>query len=91
MAHEKGKTETTRRHKATYATDKRNGGYLIRVEGPECNRFTGKEVPVTMRNGDEHSEKLTSLVWVGVDKESGKAVALYRFEPRPRETQEITF
>lgn len=84
-------TETTRKHKATYATDKRNGGYLIRVEGPECNRFSSREVPVTMRNGDEHKEKLTSLVWTGVDKESGKPVALYRFEPRPREQVETEF
>lgn len=74
-----------RAHKATYATDKRKGGYLIRVAGPSANMFVGREVPVTTRNGEEHNEKLVRLIWSGVDAESGDNVALYAFESRPRE------
>jgi len=74
-----------RLHKATYSSDKRKGGYLVRVEGPTAERFVGRTVPVTLRNGSEHDEKLVKLIWTGVDKESGKPVALYGFEATPRE------
>lgn len=74
-----------RAHRATYARDKRAGGYLIRVEGPKSSAFSGREVPVTMKGGDEHMEKLTTLVWSGNDQESGKPVSLYKFEPKPQE------
>jgi hypothetical protein len=84
-ADEKPVAKKERRHKATYATDKRKGGYLIRVEGPESNAFGGREVPVSTRDGVEHMERLTKLVWTGLDGESGKAVTLYNFESRPRE------
>jgi hypothetical protein len=80
-----------RQHLATYATDKRKGGYLIRVKGPNAERFVGREVPVTMKNGDEHNEKLTGLVWTGPDQETGEKVALYKFEPKPREQEEFDF
>lgn len=80
-----------RAHKATYSSDKKNGGWIIRVEGPHAERFAGREVPVTMKGGDEHTEKLTKLVWVGTDKESGAKVALYQFEPKPRDQQAIEF
>jgi hypothetical protein len=81
-----------RAHKATYATDKRKGGYLIRVEGPTAGAFVGREVPVTMRNGDEHNERLVRLIWTGADTETGKPVALYAFESRPRDAEsEETF
>lgn len=76
---------SARAHKATYATDKRNGGYLIRVAGPNAGAFAGREVPVTTKAGDEHDEKLIRLIWTGVDKESGETVALYKFESKPRE------
>jgi len=76
---------TGRLHKATYATDKRKGGYLIRIAGPTANAFVNREVPVTMKSGDEHTEKLTRLIWSGIDTESGDPVALYAFESRPRE------
>lgn len=79
-----------RLHKATYATDKRKGGYLIRVEGPTASEFVGREVPVTMKNGDEHNEKLIRLIWSGIDNESGKPVALYGFESKPREDERDT-
>ena len=85
-------TEPKRAHKATYATDKRNGGYLIRVQGPYSEVFAGREVPVTTKSGDEHTEKLTRLIWSGNDTESGQKVALYKFESKPREElEEATF
>jgi hypothetical protein len=86
------KDPTARReHKATYATDKRNGGYLIRVAGPKANMFAGRVVPVTMKNDDEHVEELDRLIWSGKDQESGENVALYKFKPRPREETETDF
>lgn len=83
--------EKKRAHKATYATDKRNGGYLIRVAGPHANKFAGREVPVTMRDGTEHTEELEKMVWAGKDQESGEPVALYRFKAKPREETTIEF
>jgi hypothetical protein len=80
-----------RRHRATYARDKRIGGYLIRVAGPFSERMVGMEVPVTLKDGTEHQEKLLSLIWGGVDKETGDKVALYRFESRPREVETVEF
>jgi hypothetical protein len=74
-----------RQHKATYARDKRKGGYLIRVAGPNAGRFAGREVPVTMKDDTEHTEKLTGLIWAGIDTETGAPVALYSFEAKPRE------
>jgi len=87
-----GKDKAERAHRATYSTDKQKGGYIIRVEGPQCTSFVGREVPVTKRDGAEHLEKLTRLIWTGVDKESGKPVALYGFEAKPRDIKdEIAF
>lgn len=81
-----------RSHKATYATDKKKGGYLIRVAGPNASAFVGKEVPVTTKDDQEHMEKLTRLIWSGADQESGKPVALYAFESKPRDASaEIKF
>lgn len=81
-----------RAHRATYATDKRKGGYLIRVSGPRANAFVGREVPVTLRDGSEQNEKLVKLIWSGTDKENGEPVSLYSFEAKPREAaEEIVF
>lgn len=89
---ESAATPPARKHRATYATDKRAGGYLVRVVGPNAEVFTGREVPVTTRANTEHVEKLTRLVWTGADKETGEKVALYRFESRPREAvDEVPF
>lgn len=74
-----------RKHRATYAADKRAGGYLIRISGPTPEAFVGREVPVTLRDGTEHPERLTRLVWTGTDAKTNEKVALYRFESRPRE------
>ena len=61
------KSNPKRKHRATYAADKRQGGYLIRVAGPDSDRFVDREVPVTLKNGTEHNEKLTRLIWSGAD------------------------
>ncbi len=73
-----------RKHKATYATDKRQGGYLVRVSGPNSNAFVGRDVPVTTKAGEEHTEKLERLIWSGKDKETGEPVTLYKFAARPK-------
>ena len=91
MAKAEAPKAPARRHRATYARDKRQGGYLIRVAGPLSERFVGKEVPVTLKDGTEHAEKLLALIWAGLDKESGDKVALYRFESRPREVEQVEF
>ena len=78
-------TKPARKHRATYATDKRKGGYLVRVAGPSANEFVGREVPVTMKNGNEQPEKLIRLIWSGPDQETGELCALYAFEAKPRE------
>lgn len=94
---EKSKTESKRRHRATYAADKRNGGWLVRITGPNADRFVDVEVPVTMKDGTEHQEKLTRLIWSGPDVDpksgdpTGLKAGLYRFESRPRETERIEF
>lgn len=80
-----------RLHKATYAADKKKGGYLVRVEGPQSAAFVGRDVPVTTRDGAEHMEKLSRLIWTGVDQESGKPVSLYTFESKPRENFQAEF
>ena len=68
---EKTEPKKKRAHKATFARDKRKGGYLIRVEGPAANRFANKEVPVTLKNGEERLETLENVIWSGKDKETG--------------------
>ncbi len=88
--------ETKRKHKATYATDKKNGGYLIRVQGPQSNVFAGRNVPVVTKSGAEHEEKLLKLIWTGTDNGdvSGYVgpVSLYSFEAKPKVAlDEISF
>jgi len=86
---EKSQQETPeRQHKATYARDKRKGGYLIRVEGPYANRFAKRVVPVTRKNNSESEEEIDQLVWSGKDKETGKPVALYTFIPQGADAEE---
>ena len=83
--------EQKTKHRATYATDNRSGGYNIRVAGPQANMFAGREVPVTLRSGEVQKEKLLKLIWSGKDKESGEPVALYTFEAKPKEVVEVEF
>lgn len=80
------KEEPARAHKATYATDKKTPGkYLVRVEGPHAAAFAGREVPVVRKDSSESLELLTRCIWAGVDETSGKPVALYKFEEKPKE------
>lgn len=83
----KEKTEG-RKHKATYARDKRKGGYIIRVAGPFADRFAGRTVPVTRQDNSESDEELDALIWSGTDEKTGVPVALYSFKARPREELE---
>lgn len=86
------KVQEKRLHKATYSSDKKNGGYLVRVQGPNASMFVNREVSVTLKNGSEHSEKLTKLVWSGVDTVSGQPVALYKFASKPKDPiEEVKF
>jgi hypothetical protein len=78
----------SQQHRATYASDKRVGGYLVRVVGPYANRFVGREVPVTLKSGAVQPEMLVKLIWTGVDKDTQHPVALYKFRPRPAEEEE---
>lgn len=73
-----------RQHVATYARDKKKGGYIIRVEGPSSSAFAGREVPVSTLAGTEHTEKLIALIWTGKNKETNKPVSLYTFAAKPK-------
>lgn len=84
-------TGQKRAHRATFSRDKKKGGYLVRVEGLNATAFAGREVPVTLRDGSEALHKLLGIIWSGKDKESGKPVALYEFEQKPRGVEEIEF
>jgi len=90
--------EKKRSHKATYAKDKKKGGYLVRVIGPHAVSFAGRTIPVTKRDDTEDNETLDSLIWSGVDtgtpeqKGTGLPVALYSFKAKPKgEEEEIAF
>lgn len=82
-------------HKATYARDNRSGAYLVRVTGPKSNSFAGREVPVTRMDNSTSTEKLTKIVWTGVNDDPEKGpmgpVTLYKFEPHPRDQEEVEF
>jgi hypothetical protein len=84
--------EQKRSHKATYARDKKQGGYLIRVMGPHSNAFAGREVPVTRMDNSEEKEKLVRLIWSGKDDDTGQPVSLYSFEAKPKDAAaEVAF
>ena len=80
-----------RLHKATYASDKKKGGYLVRVEGPHAEKFVGRSVPVTTMAGRESMEELVKLLWTGADEKTGKPVALYTFKARPKDEELADF
>jgi len=86
-----------RRHRATYTSDKRTGGYLIRVIGPDAAKFLNRDVPVTLADGTEHAERLIKLVHTGVDEgkfnaaDKGQTYALYKFQPKPRDEKQADF
>lgn len=79
-------------HRATYARDKKKGGYLIRVAGPTAGAFAGRTVPVSTLDGDTHPEQLVKLIWTGIDTgeyggTKGEPIALYTFASQPREPE----
>jgi hypothetical protein len=76
---------SARRHRATFATDNIEGGYMVRIEGPDCAKFAKRTgIPVTRFDGSETAIDLKNLVWSGNDLESGKPVALYKIVKHPR-------
>lgn len=86
-----------RAHKATWATDKVNGGYLVRIIGPHANKFGGKIVPVVRADDSESEEELGRVVWSGVDTGTAerpgtnKPVALYTCVQKPKIQDDIEF
>lgn len=86
-----------RQHKATYSRDSREGGWLLRIVGPNATKFSGRDVPVTRNDGTENMETVGKLITSGVDEgnviaaDKGKNYALYKFEPKPREETTIEF
>jgi hypothetical protein len=84
-------TKPVRKHRATYASDKRKGGYNIRVVGPNADAFVGRTIPVTTKSNEEHEETLIRLFWTGIDKDSGEKVALYTFQGKPRAAEVAEF
>lgn len=82
-------------HRATWARDRMNGGYNVRVVGPFANRFGSRKVkddagnesiiyrviPVTLKNGNTRDVKLGDVLWTGKDEDTGKPVALYSHVP----------
>jgi hypothetical protein len=78
-----------RRHRATFASDNLKGGYMIRVEGPDSDRFSKREVPVTRFDHTETVVKCDKLVWTGPDKETGAKITLYKFVAHPRAAKEV--
>ena len=84
-------TPAQRQHRATYANDKRNGGYIVRVEGPHASKFAKRIIPVTRKDNSESMEELEMLIWSGVDQENGKPVSLYKFKRKAPEVSEATF
>lgn len=85
---------SARVHRATFATDNIEGGYMVRIEGPNAEKFARRKVPVTRFNGEETEIELKSLTWTGPDKETGKKVALYKIikNKRPaKDTDSVAF
>jgi len=80
-----------RKHRASYASDKRSGGYNVRVVGPYPDRFLDRDVPVTRKDGTESVEHLTRILWSGLDNDTGEKVCLYAFEQKPREQTTAEF
>lgn len=73
-----------RQHRATFATDNIEGGYMVRVEGPNADKFAKRTIPVTRFNGEETNIELKSMTWTGPDKVTGAKVALYKIVKHPR-------
>ena len=80
-----------RRHKATFAKDKYERGYNIRVEGPRAHEFAQKWVPVTRIDGSETMEFCLERLWKGTSDDSGQPVALFSLYKKPRDADEIPF
>lgn len=89
-------------HRATWARDRMNGGYNVRVVGPNANRFGARKlddgtkeghviyrtVPVTLKNGTTRDVKLGDVLWTGKDDDTGLPVALYSHIPETADSDQ---
>ena len=85
-------------HRATYTRNKHTGEMQVRLVGPKAANAAGTEVPVLTKDGAVHLEKLTVLVFTGTDDQdfpgyqsTGKPLAIYKFEKKPREKEPFVF
>lgn len=82
---ETAKPSSGRAHTASYSKIKgEHFKWFIRVVGPKAEAFSGREIPVSTKSGEEHSEKLTKMIWNGEDRQTGENVAIYEFLAKPR-------
>lgn len=87
-----------RTHKATYAKDRKEGGYNLRVIGPHAKKMGRRWLPVTRFDGSENMEYALDIIWSGTDDGTedrpgtGLPVALFSMWKAPKEEQdEIPF
>lgn len=73
---------TKPQHKASFAADKKNPGeWLVRVIGPAPDKFAGKTIPVSKKDGTTSATKLGRLIWTGTFPDADEPVALYAIQP----------
>jgi hypothetical protein len=85
-----GKPAKGRSHTASYSKIRGEPfKWYIRVVGPSAEKFSGREIPVATKGGEEHDEKLTKMIWNGADRTSGENVALYEFLAKPKAEVEL--
>ena len=80
-----------RKHKATFAKDKYERGYNVRIVGPRAAEFSQKWVPVTRMDGGESMEFCLERLWKGMDDDTKQPVALFSLYKKPRDQDEIPF
>jgi hypothetical protein len=79
-----------RRHVATYTRIRGEPfKWFIRNVGPDAEKFSGRDLPVTTKSGEEHTEKVTKMIYNGIDKATGKNMAIYEFVAKPRDAAEL--
>lgn len=74
-----------RLHTASYTRIKdQHFKWFIRVVGPSAEKFSGRDIPVSTKKGEEHPETLAKMIWNGEDKITKANVAIYEFVAKPR-------
>jgi hypothetical protein len=77
-----------RTHKATWAKDKYERGYNIRVIGANAWKMGNRWLPVTRMDESESMEFAMERIWKGVDDDTGKPVALFAAYRKPRQAED---